>query len=318
MNTEDAVQAPLNEENVPSLAVDIGGLKMKNPIIAASGTFGYGREYSRLYDLSLLGGISVSGVTLEPREGNLPPRIVETRAGMLNSIGLENPGVFSFIQEELPFLRQFDVAVIVNISGNTVSEYGRLAEILNDTPGISAIEVNVSCPNVKEGGITFGTDPKMVKAVTEEVCQNTDVPVIIKLSPNVGDIALIALAAEEGGADAVSLINTVLGMAIDAKTKRPVLGNLRGGLSGPAIKPIALRMVWDVYEKVSIPIVGMGGISEPLDAIEFMLAGASAVSVGTANFFDPFACPKILEGIQKYLKSEGYNSVNDIVGLAHN
>lgn len=317
MSTEDNLQASIDEQDMSPLAVEIGGLRMKNPVIAASGTFGYGQEYARFYDLSLLGGISVSGITLQPREGNVPPRISETRAGMLNSIGLENPGVLSFVQDELPFLKNYDVAVIVNISGSTVYEYGRLAEILNDTSGISAIEVNVSCPNVKDGGIAFGTDPNMVKAVTEEVCQNTSLPVIIKLSPNVGDIARIALAAQEGGADAVSLINTLLGMAIDTKTKRPVLGNIRGGFSGPAIKPVAVRMVWDVFEKVSIPIVGMGGITEPLDAIEFMLAGASAVSVGTANFSDPFACPKVVQGIEKYLESEGYGSVSDIVGLAH-
>jgi dihydroorotate dehydrogenase (NAD+) catalytic subunit len=317
VSTEDILKTVIDEQDVPSLAVDIGGLRMKNPVVAASGTFGYGREYSKVYDLSLLGGISVSGITLHPRVGNVPPRICETRAGMLNSIGLENPGVERFIQDELPFLRQFDVAVIVNISGSTVHEYGRLAEILDDVPGISAIEVNVSCPNVKDGGITFGTDPNMVRVVTEEVCQNTSLPVIIKLSPNVGDIGLIALAAQDGGADAVSLINTLLGMAIDTKTKRPVLGNIRGGFSGPAIKPVALRMVWDVFEKVSIPIVGMGGITEPLDAIEFMLAGASAVSVGTANFLDPFACPKVIQGIEEYLQSEGYSSVSDIVGLAH-
>ena len=306
-----------NEQEMPLFAVNIGGLEMKNPVIAASGCFGYGREYSAFYDLNLLGGISVSGITMQPRVGNTPPRVCETRAGMLNSIGLENPGIWGFIQDELPFLRQYNVAVIVNISGSTVQEYGQFAKILNDTPGISGIEVNVSCPNVKDGGISFGTNPDMVGEVTEEVCRNTNLPVIVKLSPNVGDIVRIALAAEKGGADAVSLVNTFLGMAIDIKAKQPVLGNIKGGFSGPAIKPIALRMVWEVYEKVSIPIIGMGGIVEPLDAVEFMLAGASAVAVGTANFIDPLICPKVVQGIESYLKSEGYDSVAEIIGLAH-
>ncbi len=300
-----------------STEVVIGGLRLKNPVIAASGTFGYGREFSDIYDLSILGGVSVKGITLKPREGNPSPRIYETPAGMLNSIGLQNPGIDKFVEDELPFLREYDVAVIVNISGATIAEYGEMARILDTAKGISALEVNVSCPNVAEGGIAFGTNPKMIREVTESVKENTGLPVIVKLSPNVGNIASMAKAAEEAGADSVSLINTLLGMAIDIDRKCPALGNVKGGLSGPAIKPVALRMVWDVYEEVTIPIIGLGGIVTTEDALEFIMAGASAIQVGTGNFIDPNAMPRMVEGVQSYLKEDGYRSICHLIGVAH-
>ncbi|HHV72221.1 MAG TPA: dihydroorotate dehydrogenase [Clostridia bacterium] len=301
--------------NEPNLAVDFAGIKLKNPVLTASGTFGFGREYSRLWDLNLLGGIIVKAVTLEPRLGNPPPRIAETPAGILNSIGLQNPGVVSFIRDYLPFLRQYeDLPVIVNIAGNTIEDYARVAEKLSNAEGISALEVNISCPNVKQGGLAFGTDPESAYQVIEAVKANTDLPVIAKLSPNVTDITEIALSVEEAGADGISLINTLLGMAIDINSWQPILSNVVGGLSGPAVKPIAVRMVWQTAQKVSIPILGMGGIATAEDGIEFMLAGAKAIAVGTANFFNPYAAPEIVAGLKRYLKEKNIEDVNQLCG----
>jgi len=294
------------------MRVDIAGIKMKNPVITASGTFGFGREYAKFYDLGKLGGIVVKGLTLEPREGNKPPRIAETPAGMLNSVGLQNPGVEYFIREELPFLRQYDVAVIANIAGNTVEEYCRMTERLGSL--VDGIELNISCPNVKEGGVAFGTKCDSVYNITRKVKEYCKVPLIVKLSPNVNDIREIAEAAQEGGADAVSLINTLLGMAIDINTRRPVLANVVGGLSGPAVKPVAVRMVWQVAQAVEIPIIGMGGICSWQDAVEFMLAGADAVSIGTANFVNPYVPMEVLEGIKNYMARNKIDSISNLTG----
>lgn len=295
------------------LSVNIAGLKFKNPVIAASGTFGFGREFSEFFDLNLLGGISVKGLTLNPRKGNVPPRIAETPAGILNSVGLQNPGVRAFIRDELPFLKQFDTRIIANIAGNTIDEYRRMAEILSDT-GVDAIEVNVSCPNVKEGCLAFGSTVEGISEVTSAVRKVCKKPIIVKLSPNVTDIAGMAKAAEDAGADCVSLINTVLGMAIDINTRRPVLGNVVGGLSGPAVKPIAVRMVYQVSKTVKIPVIGMGGISNADDAVEFLLAGASAVMIGTAGFVNPYVWAETIEGIKEYMKKNGFEKISEITG----
>lgn len=295
------------------LEVEIAGIKFKNPVIAASGTYGFGREFSKFIDLNMLGGIAVKGLTLEKREGNRPPRVAETPAGILNSIGLQNPGVEAFINEELPFLDKFDTIVIANIAGNTIDDYCLMAEKLSDTT-VDAIELNVSCPNVKRGCAVFGSTPSGVAEVTGSVRKKCKKPLIVKLTPNVTDIREIALAAEESGADAVSLINTLLGMAIDIETRRPVLANNFGGLSGPAVKPIALRMVYEVASTVKIPVIGMGGIMSGTDAVEFMMAGASAVMVGTANFVNPTACIDIINGIKEYCLAHGNVRVADITG----
>lgn len=297
----------------PRLAVEICGIHMNTPVLTASGTFGFGEEFADFVDLERLGAVMVKGTTLLPRRGNEGVRIAETPAGMLNCIGLENPGVEVFLKETLPRLKQYNMNVIVNISGSTTEDYGALAERL-DVDGVAAIELNVSCPNVKEGGIVFGTDPAAASAVVRAAKAHTKKPVILKLSPNVTDIVLMAKAVEEAGADAVSLINTLLGMAIDIKTKKPVLGNVTGGLSGPCVKPVALRMVWQVASAVKIPVIGMGGISTAEDAIEFLLAGASAVVVGTANFVDPAASMKIADGIAAYLDEQKISHVNELVG----
>jgi len=298
----------------PEMHVNIGSLYLRNPVMTASGTFGYGEEFASLVDLHRLGAIIVKGVSLVPRSGNPPPRTVETPAGMLNAIGLENVGIEGFIVEKLPFLQKIDTPVIVNILGDTVDDYGRLAARLNEVDGVAAIEINISCPNVKEGGVAFGTDPAMAHAVTAAVRENYQGPMVVKLSPNVTDITVIARAVQEAGADAVSLINTVLGMAIDIATGRPKLANIVGGLSGPAIKPIALRMVWQVAKSVKIPVVGIGGITTPEDAIEFLLAGASAIQVGTANFINPKATEEIIDGIGAYLQAKNVRSVSDLTG----
>ncbi|MGE5632887.1 MAG: dihydroorotate dehydrogenase [Caulobacteraceae bacterium] len=292
--------------------VNIAGIKMKNPVLTASGTFGFGREYSKYYDLSRLGGIVVKGLTLKPREGNKPPRIAETPAGILNSVGLQNPGVEYFMENELPFLRQYDTAVIANIAGNTVEEYCSMAERLGDS--VDGIELNISCPNVKEGGVAFGTKPDSVYNITRNVKGRCKVPLIVKLSPNVTDIKKIAAAAESGGADAVSLINTLLGMSIDINTRRTVLANIVGGLSGPAVKPVAVRMVWQVAQTVKIPVIGMGGISTWEDAVEFILAGAHSVAVGTANFVNPHAPLEIVEGLENYLAKNKFSSISELKG----
>jgi len=295
------------------LSVNIAGLRLKNPVIAASGTFGFGREFAEYIDLNELGGISVKGLTLKPRQGNKPPRIAETPAGILNSVGLQNPGVEAFIREEIPFLRQFDTAIIANIAGNTIEEYCEMARILSDAD-VDAIELNVSCPNVKAGCVAFGNSAAGISEITYRVKAHCKKPLIVKLTPNVTDIKEIAVAAEEAGADAISLINTILGMAIDIHRRRPILANNTGGLSGPAVKPVAVRMVHEASRAVKIPVIGMGGISNGDDAVEFMLAGATAVAVGTANFINPSACVEVKNGIESYLKMYNYNSVYDIVG----
>ncbi|EAX48003.1 dihydroorotate dehydrogenase family protein [Thermosinus carboxydivorans Nor1] len=302
----------MNSCNQP-LAVDIAGIKMKTPVMTASGTFGFGLEYADLLDLNQIGAIVVKGMTLKPRDGNTGRRIVETPAGMLNAIGLENPGIDRFLQEILPQLAQYQVPVIVNISGGTIEEYGELARRLANS-GIAGLEVNISCPNVKQGGMIFGTDPDSAAAVVSEVKKYATVPVIAKLSPNVTDIVAMAQAVESAGADAISLINTLLGMAIDVHSWRPVLGNIVGGLSGPAVKPIAVRMVWQVAKAVKVPVIGMGGIMTAEDAVEFLLAGASAVAVGTANFINPRVAIAITEGIADYLRQCGLRHVNQLVG----
>lgn len=296
------------------LSVNIGGIMMKNPVTTASGTFNFGQEYGQYFDLNRLGAIVVKGTTLLPKEGNIPPRLVETPAGLLNAIGLQNPGVEHFLREDLPCLKQYDLPVIVNISGNTVEEYASLAQMLDGVDGVAGLEVNISCPNVKKGGLAFGTKPEMAGEVTAAIRKATTLPLIVKLSPNVSDITEIARKVEEAGADALSLINTLLGMAIDVKTRKPLLGNIMGGLSGPAIKPVALRMVWQVSRAVKIPLIGMGGIMNATDALEFILAGASAVAVGTASFVNPTVCVEIIEGIKAYLIQEKIPSITDLVG----
>ena len=295
------------------LHTSIAGIYMNTPVLTASGTFGFGEEFADFVDLSRLGGVMVKGTTLKPRRGNDGVRITETPKGMLNCIGLENPGVEIFLQETLPRIAKYDMNVIVNISGSTVEEYGILAEML-DVPEVAAIELNVSCPNVKEGGIVFGTDPKAAAAVVREAKAHTQKPVILKLSPNVTDIVTMAKAVEAAGADVISLINTLLGMEINIHSRKPTLGNITGGLSGPCIKPVALRMVYQVAKAVQVPIIGMGGISTWEDAAEFLLAGASAVAVGTANFTDPAVTMKICDGLNEYLARQHIESVQEIVG----
>mgnify|MGYP001007000870 CR=1 FL=1 len=297
----------------PDLAVKIAGLHLKNPVMTASGTFGFGKEYAPFVDLNQLGAIVVKGTTLNPRLGNAGRRLVETPAGMLNSIGLENPGVEHFIAHELPNLKKFAVPVIVNISGHSIDEYRELAAIL-DIDGVAAVEVNISCPNVREGGLVFGTDCASAGSVVRAVRRATGRTVIAKLSPNVTDIVSIAKAVADAGADALSLINTLLGMAIDIRTRRPKLGNIVGGLSGPAVKPVALRLVWQVAKAVPLPIIGMGGIMTGEDAVEFLLAGATAVAVGTANFVNPRATLEVAEGIGQYLCENNLSSVQEIIG----
>ena len=294
--------------------VEIAGLKLKNPVMTASGTFGYGEEYSDYVDLNRLGGIVVKGLSLKPRPGNPPPRIMETSGGMLNAVGLQNVGVDVFIDEKLPFLRRYDVAVIANIYGESYKEYAQVAGKLSRAEGVHALEINVSCPNVKKGGLSFGSDPKAAAEVTRCVKAETHLPVIVKLTPNVTDIAVIALSVENAGADAVSLINTITGMSIDLRTRTPHLKNITGGLSGPAIKPVALRMVWQVAQKVSIPVIGIGGIMTAEDALEFMIAGAKAVQIGTASFINPCASVEIIDGILHYLYENKIKHITNIVG----
>lgn len=296
------------------LYVQIAGIQMKNPVMVASGTFGFGIEYSDFVDLNELGAIVTKGTSLDPWPGNPPDRIAETPAGMLNAIGLQNDGVDSLINDKLPWLRHFDVPVIVNIVGRTVGEYAEVARRLDGVPGVSGLEINVSCPNVKEGGISFGTDCSMIAEVVEAVRKATQLPIIPKLSPNVTDIVSMAKACVSAGADAVSLINTLLGTAIDAETRTFRLGNVTGGLSGPAIKPVALRMVWEVAKAVNVPVIGIGGIMTAEDAVEFLLAGATAVQVGTANFVNPRASIEIVKGIDSYLTRHGFKSVREIIG----
>lgn len=294
--------------------VNIGKLKLKNPVMTASGTFGYGLEYSEFLDLNRLGAIVVKGLSLTPKDGNPPPRIVETTAGMLNAIGLQNIGVDDFIKKKLPFLKKFDTAIIVNFFGDSITEYVKTAERLDSADGVQALEMNISCPNKQAGWSVFGTDPKVTFEVVSSVRKATGLPLIVKLSPNVTDIKIMAKAAEDAGADAVSLINTLTGMAVNIKTRKPVLANVTGGLSGPAIKPVALKMVWEVHKTVEIPIIGMGGIMNATDAIEFMLAGAAAIAVGTANFVNPAATIDIIEGLEEYIKENNISSAGELTG----
>jgi dihydroorotate dehydrogenase (NAD+) catalytic subunit len=293
--------------------VQIGNLELKNPVMTASGTFGYGEEYSSYVDLNKLGAVIVKGLSLQPRSGNPPPRIIETAAGMLNAVGLENIGVEAFLREKLSYLSQFDVAVIVNIFGESIEEYSRVAEILSEASGIAGLEINISCPNVKKGGIAFGDDPEAAYEVTRRVKSVTTLPVIVKLTPNVSDITTIARAVHEAGADAISLINTLKGMAVDVKTRKPCLRNITGGLSGPAIKPVALRMVWEVTRNISIPVIGVGGIMTSQDALEYLIVGAKAIQVGTANFVNPHATMEVLEGIKKYMEENDISDINDVI-----
>ena len=299
------------------MTTQIGGMSMKNPLITASGTCGYGREMAELFDLSLLGGISVKGTTLEPRQGNKPPRIAETPSGMLNSVGLQNPGLEMVIQRELPFLSQYDTAVILNIAGHSIEEYGLIAERLDSVANLAAVEINISCPNVKAGGMSFGVDPQVASQVVALVKSKTKLPVIAKLTPNVTDITEIAKACEAAGADMIALINTVLSMVIDIERRKPLLANGFGGLSGPAIKPIGVRMVWQTFEAVSIPIIGMGGITTAEDAIEFLVAGASAFQIGSANFHNPCDAPQILASLEQWCEAHGVKDIKELIGAAH-
>lgn len=296
------------------IKVNIGRLSLKNPVMTASGTFGYGLEFSEFLDLNRLGALVVKGLSLKPREGNPPPRIVETSAGMLNAIGLQNIGIENFIEKKLPLLRKFDTCVIANFFGDSIKEYTEAAKRLSSTDGVHGLEMNISCPNKEEGWKVFGTDPKVAYEVISAVRKTTGLTLIVKLSPNVTDIAQMARVAEEAGADAVSLINTLTGMAIDIQTRRPKLANITGGLSGPAIKPVAIRMVWEVYKAVKIPIIGMGGIMNADDAIEFMLAGAAAVAVGTSNFINPAVSLDIIEGIGSFMKEYAIGDVAELTG----
>jgi dihydroorotate dehydrogenase (NAD+) catalytic subunit len=298
----------------PNLSVQIAGLKLRNPVMTASGTFGYGEEYAEFVDLNRLGAIVVKGLSIVPKLGNPAPRIVETPSGMLNALGLQNIGVQAFIKGKLPFLRQFDTPVIVNFFGDSIDEFVQAAGQLSNAEGIHALEMNISCPNKQAGWCIFGTDPKVTFDVVSAVRKATDLTLIVKLSPNVTDIAVMARAAAEAGADAVSLINTLTGLAIDIRTRKPKLANVTGGLSGPAIKPVALRMVWEVYRAVKVPIIGMGGIMNAVDALEFMLAGAAAVAVGTANFINPRATIGIIEGIERFMGESGISDIREITG----
>ncbi len=299
------------------LTVNAAGIELKNPVITASGTYGFGAEYAPYCPVEAMGGITVKGITLEPRLGNPVPRLAETPAGLLNAVGLENPGLDEFVKSYLPVLKDLPTAVFVNISGFAVKEYAALAHALQRDSGIVALEVNISCPNVKHGGMHFGTDPHSAAEVIKAVKAETDLPIFAKLSPNVTDIGEMAKAVADAGADGISMINTLLGMAIDIERQQPVLANTFGGLSGPAIRPVAVRMVWQVAQAVSLPIIGMGGISSWEDAVEFMLAGASIVSVGTGNFVDPTLPLKIIEGMEDYCLRHDYHSVRDIVGKAN-
>ena len=298
----------------PNLSVTIGKIKLKNPVIVSSGTFGFGEEFEDFYDLNHLGAIISKGISLKPMVGNPPPRIFETEGGMINSIGLQNPGFQAFIKNKLPYYRDLKTHLIINFFGKSQREYIELARRFDSVPGISGLEMNISCPNIKRGGIVFGTDPQMAYRLVQAVRKATQIPLIVKLSPNVTDIALMAKSVEEGGADAVSLVNTFRAMAINIHTRKPELGNIIGGLSGPAIKPIALRMVWEVNQAVHIPIIGMGGIMNAEDAIEFILVGASAIQIGTANLINPKTGIEVIHGIKKYLNQNKINRIQKLIG----
>lgn len=295
------------------LHVSLPGLELKNPIMPASGCFGFGEDYAKLYDLNVLGAIMVKATTLEPRYGNPTPRVAETPSGMLNAIGLQNPGLDEILSKKLPFLAQFDVPIIANVAGSTEEDYVEVCRRITQAPNVKAIELNISCPNVKHGGIAFGTDPETAYRLTKACKAVCTVPLYVKLSPNVTDIVLIAKAVEEGGADGITMINTLLGMRIDVKTRKPVLANITGGLSGPAIKPVAIRMIHQVSQAVRIPIIGMGGISCVDDVLEMIMAGASAVAIGTANFTDPMICPKLIEALPKRMDELNIKSISSLI-----
>lgn len=297
------------------LNINLAGIEMKNPIMPASGCFGFGRDYAKYYDLSILGGIAIKATSVEAREGNWTPRVAETPAGMINSIGLQNPGLEKVIHNELNFLKQYDTRIFANVVGNTVEDYIQVSSKLSKIDNVSAIELNVSCPNVKNG-IHFGANEKELEALTREVKKVSSKPVFVKLSPNVTDIVAMAKAAERGAADGLSMINTLMGMRIDHKTRKPVIARKTGGLSGPAIKPVAIRMIYDVSQEVKLPIIGMGGIMDADDVLEFFYAGASAVAVGTANFIDPLICPQIIEELEAKLENMQISSINQLVGAA--
>lgn len=299
------------------LNLQLPGLDLKNPIMPASGCFGFGREYAQLYNLSKLGAIMIKATTVETRKGNPTPRVAETSAGMLNAIGLQNPGIEKVMAEELKFLESYDVPVIANVAGTEVADYVEVAERISKVSNVKALELNISCPNVKCGGIQFGTDPETAKQLTAAVKAVSSVPVYVKLSPNVTNIVDIAIAVEAGGADGITMINTLVGMRLDERTGKPVIANGTGGLSGPAIKPVAIRMVYDVYKAVNIPIIGMGGVTCAQDVIDFMSAGASAVAVGTANFVDHFVCPTIIEELPDLLDTLNVNHISEIIGRSH-
>lgn len=300
-----------------NVRVKLPGLDLKNPIIPASGTAGFGEELANIYDLSLLGGIMIKATSVNPKKGNKTPRVAETYGGMLNSIGLENPGLDVVIKEKLPFLAKYDTCVIANICGDSIDEYVKVAYDISRIENVAALELNISCPNVHGGGIPFGADEDTVYEITKRVKEASIKPVYVKLSPNVTDIVKMAKAAERGGADGLSLINTLLGMRIDLKTGRPILYNKKGGFSGPAIKPVAIRMIYDVYEAVNIPIIGMGGIANADDCIEFLMAGASALGVGTMNLVNPYICKELVEELPNALKKYGFKDINECIGYAH-
>ena len=301
-------------DKAADLSVSIAGIRMKNPLMAASGTFGYGEAYASFIDNNILGAIVTKGISLKPSGGNPPPRIVETPSGMLNAIGLQNVGLEVFIREKMPYLRQFDTPVIVNFYGSSIDDYAELAGLLSDVDGIAGLEANISCPNIKAGGISFGTDAAMASRVIGEIRKATKLPLIVKLTPNVTDIGAIARCVQDAGADAVSLTNTFTGMVVDIDTCKPVLANSTGGLSGPAIRPLALRMVWEVLKKVTIPVIGLGGIMTAQDALQFLIAGAQAFQIGTALFVNPQAPYEILKGIKSYLQEKKFSSLSDVVG----
>jgi len=298
----------------PNMSVEIAGIKLRNPVMPASGTFGYGEEYAPFLDLEKIGAIVTKGLSLKPKAGNPTPRIAETVSGMLNAIGLQNVGIEAFIQYKMPFLRTVNTPVIANFFGNTLEEYGEVAKRLNDIPEIAAGELNISCPNVKQGGIVFGTDPRAASEVVALVRKNLQKPLIVKLTPNVTDITVVARAVEEAGADAIACINTITGMSVDIHTRKPRIANRTGGLSGPAIHPIAVRMVHQVVQTVSVPVIGIGGISRPMDALEFLIVGARAVQVGTANFVDPSVMQTIIDGIEEFCIDEGIEDIHELIG----
>lgn len=301
----------------PQMEVKIAGIKLKNPVMTASGTFGYGQEYAHFVDLNKLGAMILKGITLKPKMGNSPPRVIETPSGMLNAIGLQNVGVEVLIKEKLPYLKKFNTPVVINISGNTIEEYMELArrlEEVSEAAGVAGLEVNISCPNVKKGGMVWGTNAQSTYKIISSVRKATSLPLIVKLTPNVTDIKTIAQVAEEAGADAISLINTLVGMAVDIDSLKPKLANVSGGLSGPALKPVALWLVWQVFQTVNIPVIGIGGIIKVEDALEFIIAGARAIEIGTANFVNPRATIEIIEGIEKYLIENNIKDINELVG----